>query len=191
MMGKLVRAAKAFLDELQKPETYVKGDEFEHYVRKHLFTREEYDLVAQTHDYKTNENDFVESSKDPDFKFRSRRSSREFFVEVKYRSGFRQGAVEWCKPYQLKRYSELARAVPVLVAIGVGGRPGSPEHVYIVPVERIKYRNLPPSFLRYYEVPVGQCFDTDGILSSLQALPSGLVSNTRTVRPPRHPAVQH
>lgn len=191
MMGKLARAVRAFLEELQKPETYVKGDEFEHCVRKHLFTREEYDLVAQTHDYKANENDFVESSKDPDFKFRSRRSGREFFVEVKYRSGFRRGAVEWCKPYQLERYKEIATAVPVLVAIGVGGRPESPEHVYIVPVEEIRYRTLLTSFLRHYEVPVNQCVDADGILSSPQASSRSLGRNGRTIRPCRYSAVRH
>jgi Holliday junction resolvase-like predicted endonuclease len=191
MMGKLARAVKAFLGELHKPGTAVKGEEFEHYVRKHLFTKEEYDLVAQTHDYRTNEDDFVETSKDPDFKFRSRRSGREFFVEVKYRSGLYQGAVEWCKPYQLKRYKEIARATPVLVAIGVGGRAESPEHVYIVPVERIKYRNLLPSFLKYYAVPGDQCVDADGILSSLQ-LPYGhLGPDTRTEKPFRYSAVQH
>lgn len=85
-MGVLTRVLKAAWAEMNKPETYVKGDEFEQYVRKHLFTKEEYDLVHQTHDYKTNKNDFVETSKEPDFKFRSRRSGREFLVEVKYRS---------------------------------------------------------------------------------------------------------
>ena len=190
-MSKLARAVKAFLEELHKPGTAVKGEEFEHYVRNHLFTREEYDLIAQTHDYSTNESDFVGNSTDPDFKFRSRRSGREFFVEAKYRSRFYRGAVDWCKPYQLKRYKEIARAVPVLVAIGVGGRPESPENVYIVPVERIKYRNLLPSFLKYYEVSVDQCVNADRILSSLQAWQRGLGTNTRTTKPFGYSAMQH
>jgi len=191
MMGKLVRAVKAFLEELHKPETYAKGDEFEHYVRKYLFTKEEYDLVAQTHDYKTNEKDFVETSKDPDFKFRSRRSGREFFVEVKYRSGFYQGVAQWCKPYQLKRYKDIAKAVPVLVAIGIGGRPESPDNVYIVPVKHINYTELFPSFLKDYEVPVDQCVDADSILLSLQVPQRSPGPNSRTIRPFRYSGVQH
>jgi hypothetical protein len=80
------RAFKAAWAEMNKPKTYVTGDEFEQYVRKNLFPKEGYDLVHQTHDYKANKNDFVETSKGPDFRFRSRRSGREFLVEAKYRS---------------------------------------------------------------------------------------------------------
>ena len=86
-MGVLTRVLKAAWAEMNKPETYVTGDQFEQYVRKYLFTREGYNLVHQTHGYRTNRDDFVETSKEPDFRFRSRRSGREFLVEVKYRSG--------------------------------------------------------------------------------------------------------
>ena len=166
-MGVFARVLKAARAEWKKPETYVKGDEFEQYVRKHLFTKEGYDLVHQTHDYEANKNDFVETSKEPDFKFRSRRSGREFLVEVKYRSAFYQGAVEWCKPYQLKRYKTIDKAMSVFVAIGLGGLPKSPEHVYIVPIKHIKYTRLFPSFLKDYEVPADQYVNADRILLSL------------------------
>ena len=86
-MSVLMRIVKAVRAEMNKPETYVTGDEFEQYVRKCLFTKEEYNLVHQTHDHNANKNDFVEASKEPDFKFRSRRSGRQFLVEAKYRSG--------------------------------------------------------------------------------------------------------
>jgi len=85
-LGVFARVLKAAWTEMNKPETYVTGDEFEQYVRKYLFPKERYDLVHQTHGYKTNREDFVETSKEPDFRFRSRRSGREFLVEVKYRS---------------------------------------------------------------------------------------------------------
>jgi len=82
-----MRIVKAVRAEMNKPESYVKGEEFEQYVRRYLFPKERYDPVHQTHDHNANKNDFVEASKEPDFKFRSRRSGREFLVEVKYRSG--------------------------------------------------------------------------------------------------------
>ncbi len=166
-MGILTRVLKAAWAEANKPETYVKGDEFEHYVRRCLFAKEEYDLVHQTHDYTANKKDFVETSKEPDFKFRSRRSGREFFVEVKYRSAFYQGAVEWCKPYQLKRYKAIDKAMSVFATIGVGGLPESPEHIYVVPVKHIRYTRLFPSFLKDYEVPADQCVNADSILLSM------------------------
>ena len=166
-MGVLARVIKAAWAEMNKPETYVIGDEFEQYVRKYLFPKEQYDLLHQTHDYKVNKDDFVETSKEPDFRFRSRRSGREFLVEVKYRSRFYQGAVEWCKPYQLRRYKTNDQTVPVFVAIGLGGFPASPGHVYIVPVRHIRYRRLFPSFLRHYEVLPDQYVNADRILLSL------------------------
>jgi hypothetical protein len=168
-MGVLTRALKAAWAEMNKPGTYVTGDEFEHYVRGYLFTKEGYDLVHQTHDYETNSDDFVEASKEPDFRFRSRRSGREFLVEAKYRSRLYREAVEWCKPYQLNRYKAIDNDISVLVAIGLGGHPNSPEHVYIVPVRHIniKWIRLSPSFLRNYEQPAGHCVDADRILLSL------------------------
>jgi len=166
-MGVLRRALEAAWAEITKPATHVAGDEFQQYVRDHLFPKEGYDLVHQTHDYKANKNDFVETSKGPDFRFRSRRSGREFLVEAKYRSRLYQGAVEWCKLYQLKRYKTTDRAMSVFVAIGLGGLPESPEHVYIVPVKHIKYTRLFPYFLKYYEVPADHCVNADRLLLSL------------------------
>ena len=166
-MSVLMRIVKAAWAEMNKPETYVTGDEFEQYVRKCLFTKEEYNLVHQTHDYETNRDDFVETSKEPDFRFRSRRTGREFLVEAKYRSRLYRETVEWCKPYQLTRYKAIDKNISVLIAIGLGGHPNSPEHVYIVPVRRIKYRRLFPSFLKHYEVPADRCVNADRILLSL------------------------
>jgi hypothetical protein len=154
----------AYSRELSKPETHVAGDEFERYVRKYLFPKERYDLVHRTHDYGANKGDFVETSKEPDFRFRSKRSGREFSVEVKYRSGLHQGAVEWCKPYQLERYKTIDKAKSVYAAIGLGGLPGSPAHVYIVPVRDIRYTRLFPSFLRGYEVRADQWVNVERIL---------------------------
>ncbi|MFW6105333.1 MAG: hypothetical protein ACOC7P_01985 [Chloroflexota bacterium] len=84
-MGVLTRALKAAWVEITKPATFVAGDEFQQYVRKYLFPKERYYLVHKTHDYEANKNDFVQTSNGPDFRFRSRRSGREFLVEAKYR----------------------------------------------------------------------------------------------------------
>lgn len=151
-MSLLTRAVKAVWNEVVTPETFVKGEEFEAYTRNHLFPKDRYVQLQRTHDYKSNKDDYIENTKEPDFKFRSIKSEKEFYVEVKYRSNFRDGKVEWCKPYQLKRYREINAKTPVYIVIGVGQQPDSPQQVFLIPVNRIKYCTLFRSFLRTYEV---------------------------------------
>ncbi|MFH1031409.1 MAG: hypothetical protein V1767_02430, partial [Chloroflexota bacterium] len=123
IISKVIRGAKGAMDAINKPESYVKGDAFENYIRKNLFVKDRYDLVQKTHDYTTNKGDFVENTKEPDFKFRSIKTGKEFFVEAKYRSSYRENAIEWCKPFQLKRYKEIDKKTPVYLALGVGEEP--------------------------------------------------------------------
>ena len=166
-MSILTRVIKAAWDEVSKPDSYVKGDEFERFIRRHLFLNDDYDLLHRTHDYTSNKNDYIESSKEPDFKFRSREFGKEFFVEAKYRSGFYKGAVKWCKPHQLKRYQAINKKTPVCIVLGVGQQPGSPERVYLVPLKRIRYTRLFRSFLSEYEIPAHQCVKASELLSLL------------------------
>jgi len=166
-MGVFTRVVKAALNEASKPETFVKGDEFEDFVRKHIFPHNDYELLARTHDYTFNKNDFVQSSKDPDFKFMSRRTGNAFFVEAKYRSAYFNGAIEWCKTYQLTRYEAINKTTPVYVVIGVGNLPSSPEQVFLVPVKRIRYMRLFRSFLKEYEIPRNRCVSAEKLFGLL------------------------
>lgn len=61
-MSVFTRAIKAVWNEVNKPETFVKGDEFEEFVRKNIFPTNEYELLAKTHDYTSNKKDFIQSS---------------------------------------------------------------------------------------------------------------------------------
>ena len=166
-MGVFTRVIKAALNEASKPETFVKGDEFEDFVRKHIIPHNEYELLARTHDYVTNKNDFVQSSKYPDFKFRSRKTGNVFFVEVKYRSTYFKGAIEWCKTHQLTRYKSINKTTPVYIVIGVGNISSSPEQVFLIPVKRIMYVRLFRSFLKEYEIPSKRCVSSDKLLGLL------------------------
>lgn len=151
-MGVLKRVAKAIFNEVTKPKSFAKGEEFEQYLRDFIFTEEHYYLEHRSHDYSTNREDYVEDSLDPDFVFVSVKGEKEFFVEAKYRSSFYEDAVEWCKPYQLKRYKEANRVMPVFIALGVGGTPDLPDRLYVFPVKYIKYTKLYRSVLRKNEV---------------------------------------
>jgi len=156
-MSVLARSVKGPKDEITTPETFRKGEEFESYVRGHLLPKDKYLLLQRTHGYASNKDDFIESSKEPDFKFQSITSGRTFYVEAKYRSGYYRGTVRWCKSYQLRRYRETDRSTPVYIVIGMGEEPGAPSRVFFVPVKNIRYARLFPSFLRSYEVPPGRC----------------------------------
>lgn len=143
---------QAAWNEANKPISYVKGDEFEHFVRKVLFSDGNYELLSKTHDYVTNKHDFVSSSKEPDFKFKSRRTGEEFYVEAKYRHGFYKGMLDWCKPYQLKRYQEIDAKIPVYIVLGIGGEPGTPGSVCLIPMSHIRFTRLYPSILKKYQI---------------------------------------
>ncbi|PPD57699.1 hypothetical protein [Dehalogenimonas etheniformans] len=80
IFSKIARVAKVTIDEINKPESYVKGDSFENYVRHRLFVKDRYDLIQKTHTFNTNKDDYIENTKEPDFKFRSIKTGEEFFV---------------------------------------------------------------------------------------------------------------
>jgi len=154
VLERLERGVKAAFNEVMKPDSYVKGDEFESFIRHSVYPQNQFDLLHRTHDYTSNKGDYIETSKEPDYKFKSRKNGDEFYVEAKWRSGFYSQAIEWCKPYQLKRYKaiEINKKIPIEVVIGVGGLPKSPLHVYRIPLKDIKYTKLFLSFLKKYEI---------------------------------------
>ena len=159
IFSNIARVAKVTIDEINKPESYVKGDAFEDYIRNNLFIKDRYDLLQRTHDYTTNKEDFVDNTKEPDFKFRSIKTGEEFFVEAKYRSAYYEDAIEWCKPFQLKRYKEIDQKTPVYITIGVGKESNSPGQIFFIPLKDIKYTKLNRTFLKDYQVSINSLID--------------------------------
>jgi hypothetical protein len=164
-MSVLTRALRAVWDEINKPESYVPGDEFQSFVRKNLFPDSHYILINKTHDYTANKRDFVESSKEPDFKFKTRGSGKEFYVEVKYRSKFHDGVIDWCKPFQLKRYQTINNKIPVYVVIGIGGQPKAPYQISLIPMEHIRFQRLYPTLLKKFTVSTNRFITEKDLLT--------------------------
>lgn len=99
----------------------IKGKRFEDHV-ENLFSKQYFKIVEKTHSHKTNEERYVESSKNPDFIFEYVPTKEKFAVECKFRTQLnRQGQLEWSYPAQLKRYQEFAsqRKLPVFIVIGL------------------------------------------------------------------------
>lgn len=151
-MSVLTRIAKTVMAEVTKPKSFVKGEDFENYVRQFIFPTELYQLEHHSHDYNTNKGDYVQTSLNPDFMFTSKRDKKKFYVEAKYRSDFQESGIEWCKAYQLKRYQKANEDIPVFIALGVQGKPSRPKYLFVFPVEKVKYTKLFDSVLKKYEV---------------------------------------
>jgi len=155
-LRKLERGLIKLGQEISKPDSFVKGEEFEDYVREFVFPKDKYDLLHKSHNYETNEEDYVESSLMPDFKLRCKKTNKEFFVEAKFRKDKQyKDKTEWCKPYQLKRYKEIDKnQAPVFICLGLGDYPDEPEYIFIIPMSKLKYTALYDSFLKKYEFHV-------------------------------------
>ncbi len=151
IIKKFTKAIISAANELSKPETYIKGEEFEEYVRKYIFPNDRYELIHKTHSYIDNKKEYIGSSVYPDFLFRCRKTGRKFYVEAKFRSGFYGDKVVWAKPYQLKRYQEINEKTPVFVCLGLGGKPKDPYYVFIIPISKLPYTGLYESFLEKFE----------------------------------------
>jgi len=146
------RITKAIKDEISKPSSFVKGEAFEDYVRKVVFPSDYYKLINRTHNYSTNNEDYVENSLLPDFELECLDTNRRFHVEVKYRKGVfnNQDKLEWCKPFQLRRYKEIDKRQPVFLVLGIGHNPKNPDEVFVIPMSKIGFTGFYDSFLDNY-----------------------------------------
>lgn len=138
------------VDDIKKPESFKIGDEFENYIRDVIFPEEFYGMVERTHSYDVNKNDYVESSKNPDFTFRDKKTRKVFYVECKFRNDLFKGKLEWATKYQLKRYQDCEKIHPVFILIGLAGE--EIPDIFLIPIKDIKYTGLFPSFLEKYRI---------------------------------------
>lgn len=130
-------------DEVIKPESFYKGENFERFVEDVLFPQEQYILVRRTDTFERNVKRFSESTNDPDFVFRCAHTKQEFAVEAKYRTSLKNGQLSWAKMYQMDRYKHIDQTkMPVFIVVGLQGQSTKPDKIYLFPVRRIKYINL-------------------------------------------------
>jgi hypothetical protein len=150
---KVAKGIQAFTNEVNKPDSFIKGEAFEDYVRNKIFPKTDYDLVHRTHNYNSNNGDYVESSLKPDFKFRDKKNGKEFNVEVKWRMGVynRENKIEWCNDKQLKRYKAIDKnESKVFIVLGFGDKPTVPKEIVLFPISGCNYTGLYDSFLDRY-----------------------------------------
>jgi len=145
-----------------------KGKRFEKFVIEG-FNEKYFDIVEQTHSWKTNQERFVESSINPDYVLRYRPTKEVFAVECKYRSRLNpQEMLEYCKPHQFEHYKKFmeTRKIPVFIVVGLGGIDDYPDDLFILPLKEMKYPSLYPSIYKQYSKnPQNDFFWKNGKLS--------------------------
>ncbi len=116
------------------------GHDFEKYIAQ-KFDKKYFKIKEWAGDKYAN-GVYAETTVQPDilFEFRLKNQTVEFSVECKWRSKFYKNGIEFANAAQFKRYQdfEKKRNIPVFIAIGIGGKGGNPEHLYIVPLKSIE-----------------------------------------------------
>ena len=81
-MNAFLSALKSFSNELTKPNSYRKGENFENYIRQYTFNSKYYKLISKTRDYISNKRDYESRSVDPDFLFECIKTKRNFMLLI-------------------------------------------------------------------------------------------------------------
>lgn len=137
----------------QTPEQ--KGYDFEKYIVT-CFNKKYFTVEKWTGD-KYVDGQYDPSNMDPDIVMKltlANKESHSFAVECKWRSHFKDDVLQVASNAQLKRYLSYSRKnnLPTFVAVGVGGAPNSPKHLYIVPIQALQYGDARKSYLEKFEV---------------------------------------
>lgn len=134
-----------------------KGKDFEDFIVSR-FSPSDYTLVEKVNDY-SSRNHNSERSKYADLVFRKKNSNKEFAIECKYRSAWKESgndkSILWVEQRKIDDYNQFSkdRDIDVIVVFGVGGTPSNPEEVYALPL-RLLQKPLPQryNFLQKFRI---------------------------------------
>lgn len=133
-------AVCARIASITQPEEYMKGREFEDFVLSLFDLHDGDDLVLQ--EWQGDKKLGLlspENNSNPDFVFRYGR--RHFAVECKWRERLSKDIGETLfQKRKLDDYMTFSsrRRIPVTIVLGVGGDPGNPESLYVIPLKDVE-----------------------------------------------------
>lgn len=134
-------STQIFLNPKRITDGYEKGRLFEDYIIK-LFNEQFFYLKkwrkAQKFISWPYQLDYWNPDIEMELVFTGARKYR-FAVECKWRKAFKDGKITWARRHQINSYLEFQNKmrIPVFVAIGIGGKPDSPEQLYLTPLNHI------------------------------------------------------
>jgi hypothetical protein len=130
------------------------GRDFEKFVITR-FDNREYRLIEWRSDKYIRGWGGPESSRAPDILMEHIPSGDRFAIECKFRSRAKGNRLQWARPDQLQSYKdyEATQRVPVYVAIGIGGNAESPEELFIMKLQRMKFPDVMLHYLEKFRFP--------------------------------------
>lgn len=98
------------------------------------------------------------------------KKSIDFAVKCKWRQRTTSHGIEFSSTEELNRYNELAKEknVPVFIVLGLEGKGGSPERLFIVPLKKISKPSMTLKQLKKYEKKVTANFYFDYVRRELK-----------------------
>jgi len=121
----------------QSKEYYFEqGRLFEEYI-KNLFDQDSFKIKRWRKSRLIPPDTFIGGLGDPDLELIFvGKNQHPFAVECKWKSYFDKGKIDWARPDQIQRYLEFERkrAMPVFIAIGIGGSCDKPERLFVTPL---------------------------------------------------------
>jgi hypothetical protein len=116
---------------------YEQGRLFEEYI-KNLFNQDSFQLKRWRKSALIPPDTFISDICYPDLELIFvGKDNYPFAVECKWRSAFNiNGKIDWASPEQIRTYLhfERKRAMPVFIAIGVGGSASNPKKLFVTPL---------------------------------------------------------
>lgn len=142
--------------EEKKGDSKAIGNDFEDYVAN-IFHKQGLRIREWNKGSVTDAGAFAENALNPDMFILDDSGDRklEYWIECKFRSSIPSTGFE-LKEYQLNRYADAQRDSKrkILVALGVGGSPKSPDSFYLIPLDSLKrFKHIPDKYLTNYIVP--------------------------------------
>ena len=143
---------------------YKNGYEFEKFVVK-KFSPKHFKVKEWAGD-KYVEGVYAETNQHPDLLMEFleyNENNKEFAVECKWRQRLYRNGIDFSTTNQLNRYRDYAKKknVPVFMALGLGGKGGSPEELYVVPLKDITKPFMDISELEKYKKDMKENFFFD------------------------------
>ncbi len=137
-----------------------KGDDFEKFIIQ-KFNSKYYRIKEWAGDKYVN-GVYAETTPQPDIllELKYKKDSAKFWVECKWRQNSDTKSIQFASEKQFDRYKnyQKERNIPVFVAIGLGGKPSSPEKLFIVPLYALKYNYVYLDYLSKFEKDVNSDF---------------------------------
>jgi len=150
-------------------EPHVIGQAFENYVREKLFVIKDYELLDHSPTFTKRKEHFALSALKPDFKFRDRKTNKQFYIEVKFRTQYaKSNEIKWSYEKQLSRYRSFNRECPTFLLLGIRMNGNHTMIIGLIPIEKAAYTSLFIMTIKKFQILANEPISPDNLWSKLE-----------------------